>query len=801
MRVMRRSRRLLLLASSALLTPMVVQPARAQAPDARPQGGRVVAGQASIAQTPSRTTVTQGSDRAVIEWRGFDIGANHGVQITQPGAGSWSLQRVTGGDPSAIAGRLTSNGGVAIVNPAGVVFHQGAQVDVAGLIATASDTANQAFMAGRMAFDGAPRPGARVENHGTVTVRDQGLAALVGPAAANAGTIRARLGRVAIAGAEAFTIDLAGDGLLAFDVTRQVATAPAGAAALATNTGTIAAEGGHVLLTARAASGLLETLVQAGGSIVAAGITAHAPGGGVLVPAGAVLDASAASGAHGGAGQVTVGAGARSRPGAPDGLSARTTVQRGATLRADAAAGPGGRVIVHAAGRTEMRGAISARGTPGGAVEVSSRGGMLVDGTLDAGATGQVLLDPEALHIVQNPGAGADPREVAASTVNSATGHLTLTAERRIRVLAAVNRSAGPLTLATTNAAALPGDGISVERPLSVTGDLALRSAGDITQAAAGARISAGTIFAESRAGAVRLEATDNAIRALAGGGAATRFDLATSLALPVDGAVSAGAMRITSARGLMLHAPLAATGTMELVGLRGIAQDATGAGVSAATLLLESASGAIALGGAGNRVTELGDVSAPFGLELRNAAALNVAGVLNGAGAAVSLAVDAGDLTQDPSVSRIRAGSLAVAAPAGAVRFDGPLNTVARLSGTARDEIVLDAGGPLTIDGRVAAPRVALTAFGDLDQRTGALVETPWLEAQAIGGSVLLQDPLNAVTGLGPSGAGIGFALATAGSLTLAGRLTAPEASLIRPAACWRAPARSTSARCAPPP
>jgi hypothetical protein len=47
--------------------------------------------------------------------------------------------------------------------------------------------------------DGAPRPGARVENHGTITLRDQGLAALVGPVAANSGTIRARMGRVAIA--------------------------------------------------------------------------------------------------------------------------------------------------------------------------------------------------------------------------------------------------------------------------------------------------------------------------------------------------------------------------------------------------------------------------------------------------------------------------------------------------------------------------------------------------------------------------------------------------------------------------
>ncbi|WP_237216689.1 two-partner secretion domain-containing protein, partial [Falsiroseomonas oryziterrae] len=303
-----------------LATTALIAPAWAQAPDAGPRGGTVVAGQASIARSPGRTQVNQTTDRAVIQWQGFDIGANHQVDIRQPAPSSFSLQRVTGPDPSAIAGRLTSNGGVAIVNPAGVVFHRGAQVDVASLIATASDITNQNFMAGRMAFDGTPRPGARVENHGRITVRDGGLVALTGPVAANSGTIRARMGRVAIAGAEAVTIDLAGDGLLSFDITRQVGAAPAGATALAANSGTIEAPGGHVLITAQAASNLLETLVSAGGAITSGTITANAPGGGVLVPAGAALDAPA--------GRIVAGAAATSRIGAPRRLSARATVLR-----------------------------------------------------------------------------------------------------------------------------------------------------------------------------------------------------------------------------------------------------------------------------------------------------------------------------------------------------------------------------------------------------------------------------------------------------------------------------------------
>ena len=756
--------RSLLLATTALLAPAA---GLAQAPDARPQGGQVVAGQASISQSATRTQVNQATNRAVIEWRGFDIGASHQVDIRQPGAGSWSLQRVTGGDPSSIAGQLTSNGGVALVNPAGIVFQNGAQVDVAGLIATTADTTNEAFMAGRMAFDGASRPGARVENRGTVTVREQGLAALVGPVAANSGTIRARLGRVAIAGAEAFTLDLAGDGLLSFDVTRQVAAAPSGATALATNSGTIQAEGGHVLLTARAASGILENLVEAGGSIAAAGgtVTANAPGGGVLVPAGAVLDAS-------GGGRVTVGAAANSEIGAPQALSSRTTVRRGASLNAE-----GGSIIVHAAQRTEMRGSATARG---GRIEVSSRGALALDATLDAGPTGSILVDPEEARIVDSLSGATEPYEVTAATVNSGTGTFTLQANRAIRVLAAVDRQGGGLTLETLNAAALPGDGIFIEAPVNVVGDLVLRSAGDITQLASGAWLSASTLRAESGVGRVRLEAGDNVIYALDGGSAATRYDVATSTDLSVDGAVSAPAMRLTARGRLRLHAPLIAGSVMELVGLDGIAQDASGAPVTAGMLFLESAFAGIALNGSGNRISALGDVSAPAGLALRSDGAMVVAGVLNALGAGASLTVESGDLTQDPDASRVLADSLVARAPGGSVLLDRPYNYVQHIAGSARDDFTLDAGAPLTVAGRIEAARISLASAGDLTQEAGALHVTPLLRARASYGSVLLDDPLNEVSGLGASGADGAFSLATLPSLTITGRVAAPQVSLV---------------------
>ncbi|MDB5416413.1 MAG: filamentous hemagglutinin N-terminal protein, partial [Rubritepida sp.] len=264
-----RGLRAILLGTSALLPAAVWGPALAQAPNAVPTGGQVSAGQATITQSGTRTQVTQGTNRAAIDWQTFNVGRNSSVNFTQPNAGAWTLNRVATPDPSMIAGQITANGGIAIVNPSGVVFAQGAQVNVGSLVATASNITNQNFMAGRMQFDGKPNPGARVENRGTITVADRGLAALVAPGAANSGTIRARLGTAVVAGAESFRLDLAGDGMLSLEVTQSVRRTSDGATALVTNSGVIEAHGGQVILTAQAASGLVESLVRNTGRVSA----------------------------------------------------------------------------------------------------------------------------------------------------------------------------------------------------------------------------------------------------------------------------------------------------------------------------------------------------------------------------------------------------------------------------------------------------------------------------------------------------------------------------------------------------
>jgi len=78
----------------------------------------VSAGSASIATAPGKTTITQTSQNAAINWQGFSIGKAETVQFAQPNSSSVALTRA-GADPSSILGSLSANGKVFLVNPNG----------------------------------------------------------------------------------------------------------------------------------------------------------------------------------------------------------------------------------------------------------------------------------------------------------------------------------------------------------------------------------------------------------------------------------------------------------------------------------------------------------------------------------------------------------------------------------------------------------------------------------------------------------------------------------------------------------
>lgn len=92
---------------------------------------------------------TKGQNRAFISWDTFNIGKDATVNIKQYSGADLLVNAVRGSDMSEIAGKLNATGNVALINPNGVIFMDGAQVNVGGLgvYATGYDATNQKFLA------------------------------------------------------------------------------------------------------------------------------------------------------------------------------------------------------------------------------------------------------------------------------------------------------------------------------------------------------------------------------------------------------------------------------------------------------------------------------------------------------------------------------------------------------------------------------------------------------------------------------------------------------------------------------
>src|SRR5579872_6146267 len=139
------------------------------APNALPTGGTVVGGSATISSSGSTMTINQTSNSAIINWNTFNVGSGGTVRINMPTANSVELDRVTGNlGPSQIFGHLSSNGIVFLVNPNGILFGKGSQVNVGGLLATTSSISDKNFMAGNYTFQHGSNPAVSIINFGNI---------------------------------------------------------------------------------------------------------------------------------------------------------------------------------------------------------------------------------------------------------------------------------------------------------------------------------------------------------------------------------------------------------------------------------------------------------------------------------------------------------------------------------------------------------------------------------------------------------------------------------------------------------
>src|SRR6185312_6553590 len=175
---------------------------------------QVVAGNVQLSQRGANLTVRQDSQRATVNWTGFDIGSQASVRFEQPDRSAVALNRVLGGSPTQILGGLGANGQVWLVNPNGVLFGQGAQVDVGGLVASSLSISDSDFLAGRARFAAAGNAGT-VRNEGSIRAQG-GVVAMLAPVVGNTGTISA--GQVGLGAGQQVALDFAGDGMLSLAV-------------------------------------------------------------------------------------------------------------------------------------------------------------------------------------------------------------------------------------------------------------------------------------------------------------------------------------------------------------------------------------------------------------------------------------------------------------------------------------------------------------------------------------------------------------------------------------------------------
>lgn len=256
-------------ALAGLCMLLAVSPAHAL-----PAGGQVTAGTAVITAVPLANTlnITQTTSRAIIDWQNFNIGANEHVNFIQPSSQAIALNRVTGSqNPTQILGSLTANGHVWIINPNGVIFGQGAQINVAGLIVSSANISNTNFMNGNYQFDIPGNPNATISNAGHIVATEAGLTALVGPNVSNTGIIQATVGKVQLGSAETFTVDLYGDGLINLQASPELQKS-------LSNSGTITSTNNNILISTAAAQQVVNNLINTSGIVEASNATTNADG-------------------------------------------------------------------------------------------------------------------------------------------------------------------------------------------------------------------------------------------------------------------------------------------------------------------------------------------------------------------------------------------------------------------------------------------------------------------------------------------------------------------------------------------
>ncbi|KQQ83779.1 hypothetical protein ASF73_17395 [Xanthomonas sp. Leaf131] len=661
-----------------------------------PTGGSIAGGTGTInAANGASQVITQTSNRMALTWSTFDIGSAATVTFNQPSSSAVVLNQIQSGNPTQIFGNLNANGQVFLINSNAIIFGSTARINVGGLVASSLGMSASDFMSGNDILDAGANSVSLIQNEGIINA-SAGSVNLIGGKAVNTGTITATAGNINLVGADRVTLTFESGG---FGVVVEKPLQLGLDVMAVQNTGSLVARGGTITLSANAAQGVFNQLINNTGSIVASGLSGGPDGSVSLVARGGGQNSVV------GSGSIDVGAGTIS-------IAADRGVEQSGVYTAGVLEGSiNGNATFSAANRIASLGSLDV----GGALSLTNAVGLSQAGALTVGSDSSFSLAGNTLALT-------DAANTFGGTVSVTGGNVAVNAAGALRIgsLSQSSNSAlslsagGRLTLPTTaittgsadlslrsgdrlsTAAALSGNnvsltgsnGIALAHAVTATGTLALTSSTAEIAQSAGALTVTGASTINAGAGAITLAGADNDFgQAVSLSGAGVRVVDRNTLQVAALTSAPNSSIDLQAGGSLILPAQAFNTGTADLRLVALGAAFSTNGNLGGRNITLSARDG----------LTLRDDITSTGTLQLSSSAGAitQTTGVLAVGGAAT---VDAGSnaITLDRTANDFRNGISLTGT--GITVVDQTDLVVSALNSGSNGAVSLTAGGTLTL-------------------------------------------------------------------------------------------------------
>lgn len=163
----------------------------------------------------TQLTIRQSAPKAILDWAKLNAKQGEALIFDQQGNRAWAaLNRIHDADPSRFAGRLQADGQIYLINRNGIIFGNGAQVNVGGLVASTLNISDELFLTrnGYLAnnineadfsfegdADSFTRSLVRIEPGAEIAAKTQGFAFFFAPRVENEGTVSTPEGQTVMA--------------------------------------------------------------------------------------------------------------------------------------------------------------------------------------------------------------------------------------------------------------------------------------------------------------------------------------------------------------------------------------------------------------------------------------------------------------------------------------------------------------------------------------------------------------------------------------------------------------------------